>query len=126
MNQTTTRGRHFDTAVRKFINAVRNNPAFLKDADEFIKVIETEISWLESELNKQSQLLSQSIKDERYLLDIMQMYGIDLNVIGLAHPETIKEQIKTAKYHDHLIVPDRLKKHVKQLLIKKTDNYKWL
>jgi hypothetical protein len=120
------RSRQLEAAIKRFVHAVRDNPQFLEAANKFIKAAEAEIMWLESELNEYAAIYSELVKDERFLLHVMQLYGIDLNNVGTINIENLKEQIKAVKQSRKVKVPERLRPILGKRYAQTHDDYEWL
>jgi hypothetical protein len=115
-----------ERAIRKFINTVRENPKFKADALEFLAAVENEFNGLEAEIDTFHQTISTLIADERLYLDILQMYGVNLNKLGVIPITTLKDEIEWAKTSGYIHIPERLIPYVEQIEPETVSNYQWI
>jgi hypothetical protein len=114
------RSKNISAAVRKYIHTVRDNQAMKDAAKELLTALEKEITAMEQELIDAHFEISELIRDERFLLDVLQSYGVDLNRLGNRPVELLKAQIQYAKKGE-FTVPELLAEFKKN----RTLNYKW-
>lgn len=115
-----------ERAIRKFINAVRENPKFKAEALEFLTAVENEFNALEDEIDTFHKTIATLIADERLYLDILQMYGVNLNKLGTMPITKLKNEIEWAKTSGYIHIPERLIPYVNQIEPETASNYEWI
>lgn len=117
-----------ESAIRQFVYAIRENPKFKAEALAFIKAVEKDFNALENEINQFHKTIAGLLQDEKLYLDILQMYGVNLNKLGTTSIEKLKWETQWAKESGYIHIPERLVPYVsiKDSEMGKAEDYQWI